>query len=835
MQTAKNINPNAHRSEVLALGKAWIARGFAVIPVRIFERDGQWDKRPVARAFHTVDSAMSSEQRNAEVERWRKEKNRTDGTPLMIGATRTTATLSKVLSRVKVKDSERLGIGLPAGPNGLTVIDLDRHHEGQDGVAVFAQEAAAAGMDWRTLPHCETAGGGLHIYVKGDPARGNSEGSWAGKGINVRGVGGYVVAPDSVRPDGAAWRMADGSPELRLDSLPEMPAFITEKLGRAVVRAPGSDLVPDDADHPQLQRQAIDYLMSHAPSAVKGHRDSTVVKIIGPHLRDLGITEPTALDLIARFWNSEALEKCVPMLSPEELERDVRNAYAFAKGVMGSATGIEFGAVEDEIESEAVTDPQAAALALCAQSAEALHGFESAMSNGTQADIDAAIDAVLDPLGHISSAIAPNMTTRALKLRADLLDAVANVTLGDDREAFKSIGRASGLLDLLKANVQAHKGKANKKDQKVRPTETIEEAVAKALTNMNAPLIDGLLDTGTLSVLYGESNSGKTFVVLDMVASIAMGAQFNGRDTTKGLIYYTAAEGGNGVRVRMKALTHKYGNALLAAGFVLDSNPVDLRSSDTDADAVIANVRAHEARTGLKCEIVVVDTLSRALAGGEENGSTDMGAFVAKVDKIRSELKTHVLVIHHTGKDRAKGARGHSLLRAATDTEIEIVDGMVKITKQRDMAMKAPFPFQLAPVTLGQNNLGRTVTSCVVTYERAQRQPLSDVEQLVFDATVAAAQRASAAQKVSVTAVQVDASAVAAELPADVQEAKGEKAQKLVTDKWRLIEKKPGWLQRHSGGRGGASRMSIVGDEQTVFQAVDDDEDAPVDRPDTVN
>ena len=30
------------------------------------------------------------------------------------------------------------------------------------------------------------------------------------------------------------------------------------------------------------------------------------------------------------------------------------------------------------------------------------------------------------------------------------------------------------------------------------------------------------------------------------------------------------------------------------------------------------------------------------------------------------------MLVHHTGKDTAKGARGHSLLRAATDTEIEV-------------------------------------------------------------------------------------------------------------------------------------------------------------------
>ena len=80
--------------------------------------------------------------------------------------------------------------------------------------------------------------------------------------------------------------------------------------------------------------------------------------------------------------------------------------------------------------------------------------------------------------------------------------------------------------------------------------------------------------------------------------------------------------------------------------------------------------------------------MSRALAGGNENAPDDMGAFVTNIDKIRHALNTHLCIVHHSGKDRARGARGHSLLRAGTDAELEVVkttalSGQVITTKQR--------------------------------------------------------------------------------------------------------------------------------------------------------
>ena len=118
--------------------------------------------------------------------------------------------------------------------------------------------------------------------------------------------------------------------------------------------------------------------------------------------------------------------------------------------------------------------------------------------------------------------------------------------------------------------------------------------------------------------------------------------------------------------------------------------------------------------------LIVIDTLSRTLAGGNENMPDDMGAFVRHVDRLRDATGAHVMIVHHTGKTLSQGARGHSLLRAAVDTEIEISRpeeskrSVALVTKQRDEDTGASLAFQLRVIDLGYDDEGDMVTSCVV-------------------------------------------------------------------------------------------------------------------------
>ena len=129
--------------------------------------------------------------------------------------------------------------------------------------------------------------------------------------------------------------------------------------------------------------------------------------------------------------------------------------------------------------------------------------------------------------------------------------------------------------------------------------------------------------------------------------------------------------------------------------------------------------------------MIVVDTLSRAMAGGDENGPTDMTAFIANLDALRNATGAHIMIVHHSGKDTAKGARGHSSLRAATDTEVELeVDGKIRTataTKQRDLEPQEPIVFQLKVHELGRDEDGDAVTTC--TIREASEEDIADANQ----------------------------------------------------------------------------------------------------------
>ena len=78
-----------------------------------------------------------------------------------------------------------------------------------------------------------------------------------------------------------------------------------------------------------------------------------------------------------------------------------------------------------------------------------------------------------------------------------------------------------------------------------------------------------------------------------------------------------------------------------------------------------------------------------------------MTALVGVADQIRDELGAATAFVHHTGKDKTKGARGHSSLFAAADLDIEVSDGCATVENVRDGIPGERFPFRLEVIELG--------------------------------------------------------------------------------------------------------------------------------------
>lgn len=223
-------------------------------------------------------------------------------------------------------------------------------------------------------------------------------------------------------------------------------------------------------------------------------------------------------------------------------------------------------------------------------------------------------------------------------------------------------------------------------------------------------LIKGVLPRAELAVLFGASGSGKSFLVFDMAAAIATGQPWRDRKVTQGRVVVIVAEGALGYRNRLAAYVRQHDGGFPGIGIIADQPNL---LADRDHLELAKQI---EAKGG--ADLIVIDTLAAASPGANENAGEDMGKIIAHCKQLHKATGALVLLVHHSGKDESKGARGWSGLRAAVDVEIEIGRRedyrLATITKMKDGDEGTAFAFRLLPVEVGTDEDGEPITSCVV-------------------------------------------------------------------------------------------------------------------------
>jgi hypothetical protein len=131
---------------------------------------------------------------------------------------------------------------LPAivvGRAGLVVIDCDRHPGGNDGIKAFNELVGANGAKLANVPLTRTARGGAHLFFRQPPPPDEPLGNGRGElpdGIDVRGVGGFVIAPGAVLPNGSRWQSVNGRPSLadafKAGTISELPQWLADIIRR---------------------------------------------------------------------------------------------------------------------------------------------------------------------------------------------------------------------------------------------------------------------------------------------------------------------------------------------------------------------------------------------------------------------------------------------------------------------------------------------------------------------------------------------------------------------------------------------------------------------------
>jgi hypothetical protein len=243
--------------------------------------------------------------------------------------------------------------------------------------------------------------------------------------------------------------------------------------------------------------------------------------------------------------------------------------------------------------------------------------------------------------------------------------------------------------------------------------------------NGSAEFVEGIFAADSFSCVYGAPSAGKTFFLLDLALHVACNRPWNGRGVEQSGVVYVALEGAGGFAKRLKAwCKHHRVTDLADLPFHAMVGSFDMRNDKSTTGDIVETVKAKSAIWGKPVRLIVIDTLARAMAGGDENSAKDMGAIIAIADSIRLATGANVCLVHHSGKDDSRGARGSNALLGAVDTEIKVDrDGLTRtaiVKKQKDGQEGDCFEFQLETIDFGTlNKWGKPVTSCVPVAARA--------------------------------------------------------------------------------------------------------------------
>ena len=220
--------------------------------------------------------------------------------------------------------------------------------------------------------------------------------------------------------------------------------------------------------------------------------------------------------------------------------------------------------------------------------------------------------------------------------------------------------------------------------------------------------LKGILPHEGLAAMYGPSASGKSFLGFDAGVAISQGVDWFGIRTTKSTVVYVALEGESGFKNRVAAWELENGRSLPVDMFMV-MQPFHITKPEDVGDLAAATPSGW---------VVIVDTLNRAAPTSDENSSKEMGEILESCKRLQALIGGLVILIHHTGKDTTKGARGHSSFFAALDGAIEVQRlneiRSWSIAKAKDGQDGKNLPFELKVHTLGTDLDGDDITSCTI-------------------------------------------------------------------------------------------------------------------------
>lgn len=221
-----------------------------------------------------------------------------DKVPAVVGGCKVATTKRTTIERWWDKNPQyNIGIATGNKSSGLVVIDLDvDKNKGIDGYDVLRDWQNKHGKlpeTWQSI----TGRGGYHYFYKDAIVHSNRVGLY--EGVDIRGEGGYIVAPPSVHSNGNIYEWEQGPEEYEIAQV--------------------DNIVNDFLKGEKQRRDSEDKTNFKVPELIpEGERVDTIVRLIAS-LRTKGLDD----DAIKAAVRVENEKRCNPPLKEKELEKAV--------------------------------------------------------------------------------------------------------------------------------------------------------------------------------------------------------------------------------------------------------------------------------------------------------------------------------------------------------------------------------------------------------------------------------------------------------------------------------------------------------------------------------
>lgn len=236
-------------------------------------------------------------------------------------------------------------------------------------------------------------------------------------------------------------------------------------------------------------------------------------------------------------------------------------------------------------------------------------------------------------------------------------------------------------------------------------------------------LVEGIIEKEALSMMFGASGAGKTFVALDLGLSVATGKDWHGKEVEQGSVIYVAGEGHPGFARRVAAWAGLNQVEIDEAPFY-KSNTTVIINDEESAEIMMGEIDKIADQVGAP-KLVVLDTMDRTLAGSDSDDK-DTAAYLNVCDTIRERYGATVLIVHHVGHAHQERGRGSSRIKGRLDAEYRVDTwGETKLilnsTKMKDAEEPEPLAFLKVTIPLTTTE-GEETTSLALEY--TEERPL---------------------------------------------------------------------------------------------------------------